>query len=96
MNKKCETCNWNFNGTCVHESEYMYTDKSQYTENCIGWLDKNHERKLIKLSEFLIYTLGEDYRDVLYNKTYSEMIKILDILKINKEKINERTNRKSN
>lgn len=43
---KCDQCYWAFDTQCVCESEETHSSATQYTDNCIGFLEKEFENKL--------------------------------------------------
>lgn len=55
----CDTCNWNYDNQCVSESEETYGHPTQYSNECIGYLDKEFEHELWKTYEECIELLGK-------------------------------------
>lgn len=48
MNIKCNNCNWNYNNDCVSEDKATHESDTQYTNDCIGFLEKDFENRLFK------------------------------------------------
>jgi hypothetical protein len=43
---RCDQCNWIYENQCVCEDEETHFSSTQYTNDCIGFLDKDFEQQL--------------------------------------------------
>lgn len=43
---KCKECYWDFHGDCVCEDKLVHSDATQYTKNCVGFINKDLENKV--------------------------------------------------
>ena len=75
---KCNTCNWkycNFDGKsigCVCEDEEVFESNTQFTDQCIGYLEENFETKMMDLFDECI--------ELLSKKQYEQLLLIKDYL----------------
>lgn len=73
---RCKTCNWRYNDydteICVCEDEDVFKSDTQYTDNCIGYLDENFEKKLMNIYNECVKLLSK--------MKYEELLNIKNIL----------------
>lgn len=56
---KCNQCYWNFDNQCVSEKEETYGHETQYTDDCIGYLDSEFEQLLWNIHDECVRLVGK-------------------------------------
>jgi hypothetical protein len=64
---KCDMCYWTFDNQCVCEDEETHSSPTQYTDKCIGYLDRNFEEQLWSTYSECIELLAKRKLDELQN-----------------------------
>ena len=78
---KCEQCYWTFDTQCVCESEETHSSATQYTDNCIGFLDKEFENKL--------WDTYEDCINLLSKRNLAQLLDIKSFILGQRQKTSE-------